>query len=50
MRFADCEDAVRKCVRSTKTYLPNPAVCEAYAEAFAVWGRCYSISGREIYI
>jgi len=48
--FEDCQDAVKRCVKITKTYLPNESNVKAYEEAFKVWERCYSISGREIYI
>ena len=48
--FTDCKDAVSKCVRVTKIYIPDDRKKAAYEEAFKVWERCYNISNEEIYI
>jgi len=48
--FKDCRDAVSKCVRVTKIYMPDDRKKAAYEEAFKSWERCYNISNEEIYI
>lgn len=48
--FKDCADAVSKCVRVTKIYLPDDRKREAYDKAFKVWEHCYNISNEEIYM
>lgn len=48
--FADCCDAVDKCVKVTKVYEPDKKKVDDYERAFKVWERCYNISNEQIYI
>lgn len=47
--FENCADAVGKCVRISKTYMPNEKAGKEYAEAFRRWSKCYSIANSEVY-
>lgn len=47
--FADCNDAVKKCVKITKTYKPNANRAAGYEKAYNRWERCYNVSNDEIY-
>lgn len=47
--YADCFDAVEKCVKIAKVYKPDSKKVWDYEEAFSVWERCYRISNLEIY-
>ena len=48
--FADCKDAVAKCVKITKVYTPDEKKVSAYKEAYKTWEHCYNVSNKEIYI
>ena len=48
--FADCNDAVSKCVKVTKVYRPNENKVPEYEAAFKVWERCYNVSNEQIYV
>ncbi|MGI6627846.1 MAG: FGGY-family carbohydrate kinase [Bacillota bacterium] len=48
--FENCADAVEKCVRISKTYMPSKKASKEYEEAFKRWSRCYSIANSEIYV
>lgn len=48
--FTDCRDAVNKCVKVAKVYMPDKDRVTEYQKAFDVWERCYSICNREIYV
>lgn len=48
--FADCKDAVSKCVKVTHIYTPDLSKVKEYEKAFAVWERCYNVSNEKIYI
>ena len=39
--FADCAEAIEKCVRLAKTYTPDPEKHEIYEKAFEVWSEAY---------
>lgn len=44
--FADCAEAIDKCVRLAKTYLPDLERHKIYADAFEVWKEAYlSVNG-----
>lgn len=47
--FADCNDAVNKCVKITKTYMPDSRKQNAYRDAFEKWQVCYNVSNEQIY-
>ena len=47
--FEDCNDAVSKCVKITKTYNPDSEKVDEYRKAFGRWERYYSITNEEIY-
>lgn len=48
--FTDCGEAVSKCVKITKTYIPDTARVLAYEEVFKTWQRCYSVCNHQIYV
>ena len=48
--FDNCFDAVEKCVKINKTYLPNKQKVTDYEKAFKVWERFYTVSNEQIYI
>lgn len=48
--YADCKDAVAKCVKITKVYQPDTNKVAAYEQAFKVWERCYNVSNEQIYV
>lgn len=48
--FADCNEAVKKCVKIKKVYHPDPQKTEAYREAFKRWERYYNTANDQIYI
>ena len=48
--FTDCRDAVKKCVKVAKTYMPDERRAAEYHKAFGIWERCYSVSNNEIYV
>ena len=48
--FADCKDAVKKCVKITKVYKPDARKREEYQKAFDRWERYYNICNDEIYV
>lgn len=48
--YEDCLDAVAKCVRVTKIYIPDDRKKDAYEKAFKAWEHCYNVSNEEIYI
>lgn len=48
--FADCADAVKKCVRVSKAYLPDADRAACYERAFEAWRRCYAVCNSEIYV
>lgn len=48
--YKDCMDAVSKCVRVTKIYMPDDRKRIAYDEAFKTWEHFYNIANEEIYM
>ena len=48
--FADCYDAVEKCVKVTKIYNPDESKLAEYRKAFKIWEHCYNTSNEQIYI
>ena len=48
--FSDCNDAVAKCVKVTKTFKPDDSKREQYEAVFKDWERYYRVSNEEIYI
>jgi sugar (pentulose or hexulose) kinase len=47
--YKDCRDAINRCVRIAKTYVPNKSKVPAYEEAFKKWNTAYEVLNREIY-
>jgi len=47
--YKDCRDAIDRCVRIAKTYVPNKSKVPVYEEAFQKWNRAYEVLNREIY-
>jgi len=47
--YSDCRDAINKCVRVAKTYIPNPDRIEAYENAFQRWNTSYEVINEGIY-
>ena len=48
--FKDCRDAVNKCVKVSKVYMPDSNRVSEYQKAFDTWERCYSVCNEKIYI
>lgn len=48
--FSDCNDAVAKCVKVTKTFTPDTSKREQYKAAFNDWERYYRVCNEDIYI
>lgn len=48
--FENSNDAVKKCVHISKTYMPNEKVSKEYEEAFKRWNKYYSIANSEVYV
>jgi len=48
--FADCKDAVNKCVKITKVYTPDERKIDKYKLAFGRWEQYYNICNDKIYI
>lgn len=48
--YADCKDAVSKCVKITKTYKPDEKKIFDYRNAFEQWQRYYEIANEHIYL
>lgn len=46
--FKDPVEAIEKCVRVKRTYVPNAHLRDAYEEAFARWKKIYSINNEYI--
>lgn len=47
--FANPTDAIAKCVRVKKSYVPNMQRYAAYGQAFSRWQKAYMIATNEIY-
>ncbi len=47
--FSDCKDAVKKCVKIAKTYMPDANKIEDYQKAFERWLKYYNIANEQIY-
>lgn len=47
--FKDPVDAIAKCVRMKRVYVPNVALAKQYNTAFERWQRVYAISNEQIY-
>jgi len=48
--YADCNDAVRQCVKVTKVYKPNSAKVGQYENAFKIWEHHYNVTNEQIYV
>lgn len=48
--FKNPTDAIEKCVRLKRAYVPNVALAGQYNEAFNRWQKAYSIANAQIYV
>lgn len=48
--YGSLQEAVQKCVRVRKSYVPNESRRSAYEEGFRRWRQAYSIANDQIYI
>jgi len=47
--YKDCRDAINRCVRIEKTYIPNPSRIPYYEDAFIRWNKAYEVLNRDVY-
>lgn len=48
--FKNPTDAIVKCVRLKRAYVPNAALADQYNESFNRWQRAYSVANAQIYV
>ena len=48
--FADLDDAIDKCVRIEKTFMPNPADVKNYEQIFSKWLHYSDVAMKSIYL
>ena len=48
--FTDPRDAIAKCVRLKRAYVPNAMLKDQYNEAFMRWQKAYSVANEQIYL